>query len=209
MGLFRARPFVTAEAVLISGERCAARIAPAPGRPPGTEAADAVIAAAGAVAVAWNRAPESRVEGMRECLVELAQAVASGPPPERAVHLGPLGGRDFLSLEPWGADGRGRVEVEVARNRAGHLVPRLAASPEFAGPSVEVAALALVQHAAGGPARDADARLALALSVEGVLAWYREGHQLTPPGDALAYALAHAGERMDEAGRTTPPGLAD
>jgi hypothetical protein len=210
MGLLRARADVSAEVVLTAADRAAARILPGPRSSPERSEADAIRMALGLVAAAYGAAPESRVPGFRECLVDLAQALAA---PEfdgsagRLVHLGPLGVREFLTVEPWGPEGRARVTAELVAGRRGE-VPRITDAPGFAGPSVEIAGLALVQHVGNGPA-GADGRLALALGVEGILAWFAEAHRMSPPRDALRFALAHADERLGGAGRPGVPHLFD
>jgi hypothetical protein len=96
------------------------------------------------------------------------------------------------------------VEAELLEPRGG-LVPRLADAPGTAGPAKEIAALTLlVALAVDG---DADARLALGLGVEGVVAWFRESDRRAAPRNALAFALAHARDRLGETGRSLPPGL--
>lgn len=209
MGLFRSRPRTVAEVVLHSPSRVSARIDPGPGHAPSLLTdAERIHMAVGAVTLAYSQAPERRIQGLEECLVEVASAVAVEHPDDplgRFVHLAPLGVQDFLVVEEWGDPGEGKVAFEVLSGRAGAPVPRLTGSPAFAGPSVEIAALALVCHVAGrsGPG----ARLALALSIEGALAWFREADRLSPPAQAVTYALAHAAERLAQAGREAPPGL--
>lgn len=211
MGLFRAKPIVKAEVALLAPARAAARLRAPGGDPDAVGPADRLRMAAGLVAAAYQRAPDNRVPGFEECLVELAQGIAADAPdaPDapggRIVHLGPLGVRDFLSLDPWGAEPRGVVTAELVAARGNGAVPRVTGSPSFAGPGVEIAALALVQHVGSGS--DADDRLALALAIEGVLAWYREAHRMSQPSDALKFAVAHMADRMAAAGRTPPPGL--
>jgi hypothetical protein len=209
MGLFRSRPALTAEVALHSASRASVRVA---GRDLADEpaAASQVRAALGCVAVAHHRTFEARLGGFEECLVELAQAVAAlgdGPAPERMVHLGPLGVGDFLLLDTWADSGRGRVVFEIVSARAGREVPRLGDSPSFAGPSVEIAALAVAQHVATRAAPTDDLRVALALGIEGIVSWYREAHRMSPPHDALAFALAHLAERLAESGRRLPDGF--
>ncbi len=205
MGLFRARASVRAGVLLHAPARASARLETGPADAQ-TDVAPAVVMGTGLVAAAHHRCPEPRRAGFAECLVEVASGIAragAGDLPFALVHLGPLGVRDYLELVEWDESARGRIDAEVIAGRGG-AVPRITAAPEFAGPSVEIAALALTAHLAG-PA-DADLRMALALGVEGVLAWYREADPRTPPRDALAFALAHAADRMAEAGRSMPAG---
>lgn len=202
MGLFRQRALVRASVILHAPSRASARVESADGGAPGAGAR--VAMATGLVACAHHRSRGPQRTGFGECLVEIATGVAgtgTGDLPLALVHLGPLGVREFLEVTDWDEHGRGRVDADLVAARAG-TVPRITAAPEYAGPSVEIAALALVAHLAA-PA-DADLRMALALGIEGVLAWYREADQLTPPRDALTFALAHAADRMAEAGRVFP-----
>lgn len=208
MGLFRAKPIVMAEVALLAPDRAAARVIAPGGGSDEVGLGDRVRMAVGLVAAAYHRAPDTRIMGFEECLVELAQAIAAPAPEgpgERLVHLGPLGVRDYLTLEPWGAEPRGLIAAELVAARGGSAVPRITASPAFAGPSAEIAALALAQHV--GTRAAADGRLAVGLGIEGVLAWYREAHRMSQPSDALTFALVHMADRMARAGRSVPPGL--
>ena len=56
---------------------------------------------------------------------------------------------------------------------------------------------------------DVDGRLALALSVEGLVGWYRESHRLVAPRSSVIFARAHAVARLDDAGRDVPLELRD
>lgn len=209
MKLFRSRPRTVAEVVLHAPSRASARIeaGAAHGAGPVTDA-ERIRAVLGAAAVAYTNAPERRIQGLVECLVEVASAVSVEHPDDplgRFVHLGPLGVAEFLTIESWDEPGQGRVAFDVLNGRAGSVVPRLTDSPPFAGPSVEIAALALICHVAAGAGPSQ--RLALALCLEGLLAWYREADRMIPPPQAVTYALAHAGDRLAQAGREPPPGL--
>lgn len=209
MGLFRARPIVAAEVALYEPARAAARLDPVGGNDGAAAGGAPILIGVGMAAVVGHEMPDVRRAGMWECLVEVASGIAAlpaGEEPARLVHLGPLGIPEYLEVTPWGGAGRGRVAADVVAARAGARVPRITDRPAFAGPSAEIATLALVSHVAAtaGP----DGRLALALGLEGVIAWYREAHTMSPPRDALRFALVHAADRMAEAGRAFPPGLA-
>ena len=55
---------------------------------------------------------------------------------------------------------------------------------------------------------DGDVRLAAALTLEGVLGWYREADpHLRPPQQAVAYSLRYAVSRLEEAARPVPTDL--
>ena len=108
-----------------------------------------------------------------------------------------------LAVVAWEGEGRARVEEHLLETRGG-LVPRLEDEPQEAGPLKEIASLALLIALAA----DADPdRMALALGIEGVLAWYRESDRLSPPRSVLAFAIAHSRDRLAEAGRPAPAGL--
>lgn len=206
MRWFRNRPWAVAEMELQAPERVAVRIGPGSGHSAGElDHADRVRMAVAAVSLAYTRAPERRIPAFKECLVEAAGAAAVGRAAERAVHLGPLGVREFLVLAPADREPRGRVVIEQVQGRRSTPLPRLVESPDFAGPSVEIASLALICATAGE--LDADGQLTLGLGVEGVLAWFQQAHRMSQPGDVAVYALAHAVSRMEQAGRTPPPDL--
>lgn len=104
-----------------------------------------------------------------------------------------------------GWEGEGRVEIGVSLSvtRAG-LVPYLEAPSSPPGPSREIAGVALAIALAADAAADPDGRLAIALGIEGVLAWFRESDRRTHPRHAVTFALAHAQDRLREAGRPVP-----
>ena len=53
-----------------------------------------------------------------------------------------------------------------------------------------------------------DVRLSAALALEGLLGWYQAADpHLQPPQQAIAYALRHAGARLEEEGRPRPAAL--
>ena len=212
MRLFRARPVVAAEVTLVAGNRVAAHVLPGDGRSAtDVPLGDRVRMVIGLVALAYQRAPDVRVMGFEECLREFAQAIVAvgdGEPGERLVHLGPLGVRDYLLLEPGDGAAGAVVAAHLLSSRGEATVPRLTASPGFAGPSLEIASLALAQSVCTDRDTGADGRLAVALGVEGVLAWYGEAHRMSQPADAVRFALVHMSDRMAQAGRTPPPGLA-
>jgi hypothetical protein len=183
--------------------RAAVLLQPAPGRWPAHERADRLALGVGLAALAAGSAPEARWPPFRDALAALAGRLGAAPPgalPGDLVDLRPQGGPGGLRVVPWEGPGRARVEVRLAHGRGGP-VPRLADRPTRAGPFAEVAALALLIALAADRERD---RLPLALGVEGVIAWFRESDRRAPPRDALAFALAHADDRLREAGR---PGL--
>jgi hypothetical protein len=207
MGLFDRAPLVRAEVALYGPRRAAAMLHPATGRWPEHEGADRLALGVGMAALGAYQSPEARWTAYREALARVATGmVAAGPEPLPGdlVPLDGLGVPGMLAVVAWEGPGRARVEAELLAPRGG-LVPRLADAPAASGPGREIAALALlVALAVDG---DADARLALGLGVEGVVAWFRESDRRAAPRNALAFALAHARDRLGEAGRSLPPGL--
>jgi len=203
----RRAPLVRAEVALYAPRRAAALLQPADGRWPEHEAADRVAIGAGLAALASFNLPDQRWEPFRGCLARIAARVAAaGPGPLRGdlAPLDALGVPGELAVVPWEGPGRARVSAEVLASRGG-LVPRIAEESGASGPGRQVAALALLVALAADA--DRDGRLALALAVEGLLAWFRESDRLSASRHALTYALAHARERLREAGRAVPAGL--
>lgn len=204
--LFRKVPLVRAEVALHGPRRAAVLLHPADGRWPGAERADRLAVGLGTAALASRAAPPPRWEAYRAALVTLAARVArSAPGPLRGdlVDLTALGQSGLLQVVPWEGEGRLRVETEVVTSSSG-LVPRIVDRPDEAGPALEIASLALLIALAADADED---RLALALGIEGLMAWHRESDRQAPPRAALTFALAHAEDRLREAGRTLPPGL--
>ncbi len=160
----------------------------------------------GLAALAAHGTPQGRWEAFRESLARLARGIAdaqAGPLPGDLAPLDRLGVPGPLAVVAWEGEGRARVEEHLLETRGG-LVPRLEDEPQEAGPLKEIASLALLIALAA----DADPdRMALALGIEGVLAWYRESDRLSPPRSVLAFAIAHSRDRLAEAGRPAPAGL--
>lgn len=210
MGRFRAlgrAPLVRAEVALYGPRRAAALLHPADGRWPAHEDADRLALGVGMAALAAHRASEARWEAYRDALARAATGIAAAgrePLPGDLVALERLGVAGPLAVVPWEGPGAARVEAELLATRGG-LVPRLAGAPATAGPAKEIAALALLVALAVDA--DTEGRLALALGVEGVVAWFRQSDRLAASRNALAFALAHAEERLSETGRSLPPGL--
>lgn len=176
---------------------------PSDGRWPAHETADRLGLGLGLTALAAGTSSDSRWLAFREMLVSLAGSlVAAGTEPLGAnlVNLRPFGSGGGLAVVPWEGPGRARVEVQLLETAAGP-VPRFSDRPDEHGPFAEVAALALLVALAVDRPGD---RLALALGVEGVVAWFRESDRRAAARNALAFALAHADERLREAGR---PGI--
>lgn len=205
MSLLRRSSLVRAEIALHGPRRVAALLHPAPGRWPGHEREDRLAIALGTAALAARHATPARWEPYRDLLAPLARGIAAAgraPLPGDLVRLDGLGPVGPLAVVPWEGEGRLAVETDLIDSPRGS-VPRLLVRPREAGPGVEIASLGLVIAVAVDALDD---RLALALGLEGLLAWHRDSDRLAPPRDALAFALAHADERLGEAGRALPPG---
>ena len=178
---------------------------PAAGRWPAHESADRLALGLGLITLAASGTAEQRWVAFRAILAGLATSIAGavGPLAGDLVGLERLGVPGDLAVVAWEGPGRERLEAHLLKTRGG-LVPRLAEHPQEAGPFKEIASLALLLALAS----DADPdRLTLALGIEGVLAWYRESDRLSAPRNVLNFALAHAGDRLAESGRSLPAGL--
>ncbi|MGE0026388.1 MAG: hypothetical protein AB7O78_11460 [Thermoleophilia bacterium] len=201
--LFRRTPAAAAEVAIHGPSRAAVMLHPAPGRWPAHEASDRLGLGVGLAALAAGSSSDARWLPFRDALAALAGRLAAapaGPLPGDLVDLRLLGGPGGLAVVPWEGPGRARVEVHLLESRGGP-VPRFADRPAESGPFAEVASLALLIALAVDREED---RLPLALGAEGVISWFRESDRRAAPRNALAFALAHADERLRQAGR---PGL--
>jgi hypothetical protein len=103
------------------------------------------------------------------------------------------------------AIGQPRIELQVVQSAVGPVSTVGRASPASLALAVAggvVLAVSLAEDEAG------ELRLSVALALEGLLGWYREADpHLQPPQQALAYAFRYAASRLEEVGRTVPPGL--
>jgi hypothetical protein len=182
------------------------RLDPAPGRWPEHEPADRLGLGIGLAALVAGTSPHARWPAFREALVALARRLAtapSGPLPADLADLRGLGAPGDLRVVPWEGEGRARVQVRLHES-VGGPVPVMGERPKEGGPFAEIAALALL--IALSVDREAD-RLPLALGVEGLVTWFRDSDRRAAPRHALAFALAHADERLKQAGRPgVPPG---
>jgi hypothetical protein len=96
-----------------------------------------------------------------------------------------------------------RIGVELRRSAVGP-VPRLVRDRLPPVPLVvAVPALALATQ------QPVEKPTAVALTIEGLLGWYRDDGGLQPPQQAVAYALHCAPARLEEAGRPAPGALVD
>jgi hypothetical protein len=204
--LFRRRPLVRAEMALHGPRRVAALLHPAPGRWPDHERGDRLAIGLGTLALAARFTTPNRWEPYRDTLAPLAHGIAAagdGSLPGDLVWLDALGPVGRLEVVPWEGPGRLGVETDMIDSPRG-FVPRLQVRPKEAGPGMEIASLGLLIAIAVDAVED---RMALALGIEGLLAWHRDSDRLAAPRDALMFALAHADERLREVGGSLPSGI--
>jgi hypothetical protein len=207
VGLFDRAPLVRGEVAFYGPRRAAAMLHPGQGRWPEHEAADRLALGVGAAALGAFSSSERRWAAYRDALARAATeitAAGEGPLPGDLVPLEGLGVPGMLAVVPWKGPGRARLVVELLGARGG-VVPKVAEAPGTSGPAREIAALTLLVALAADAG--AEGRLALALGVEGVVAWFRESDRRAPPRNALAFALDHARGRLEGTGRPLPPGL--
>jgi hypothetical protein len=205
MRLFNRSYLVRARVALHPPARAAVLLDAAEGRWPEHEVADRYNLAIGFAAIASNKTDDRRWPALRDSLERVAEGIVGAGEGHLPGDLVPLEAFELpggnLRVVPWEGPGRTEVEVELLKAPGG-LVPRLSSDPKSSVPAIELGALAtLVALAADG---DADRRLELAFGVEGLLAWLREAHRGSPPRNGLAFANAHADERLREIGRTLP-----
>ena len=207
MGLFDRAPLVRGEVAFYGPRRAAAMLHPGQGRWPEHEAADRLALGVGAAALGAFSSSERRWGAYRDALARAATEIAAAgedPLPGDLVPLEGLGVPGTLAVVPWEGPGRARLVVELLGARGG-VVPKVAEAPGTSGPAREIAALTLLVALAADAG--AEPRLALALGVEGVVAWFRESDRRAPPRNALAFALDHARGRLEGTGRPFPRGL--
>ena len=176
------------------------------GRPP---EADRLDLALGLIAWGVHRTHEDEVRPAADRVRELATAVAAsddGRVPEGTVRVVTrTQGLVPVQLASWSGDrGLTRVRAEISHSAVGP-VPLIKGSPS-AGMLMLAGLCAVMDDAERS---DADGRLALALALEGLIAWYAEAHRMTPARDAVRSARAHAADRLRSAGRDLPPSLWD
>lgn len=151
---------------------------------------------------------ESDVRGAADRVRVLASAIADTPegslPPGMVRVATRSRGTLDVEIVPWVGDaGFARVRLDLVHAAVGP-VPVTNGSPS--PPALMLAGLT----AALAAAEDArpDGRMAIALCLEGLTAWYREAHRMTPARDAVEAARLHAADRLRAAGRPLPPSLA-
>jgi len=206
--MLRRRPIATIEVEWRDAATAASRVTSPGGGTGRGDAADHLDLVLGLLAWAMHGTNESDVRGAADRIRDLATAVAAtpdGPLPPGAVRAATRS-RGTLDVEivPWSGDqGLTRVQLDLVHSAVGP-VPITKGSP--AAPVLLLAGLvAGLANADGG---SPEGRLALALALEGLTAWYREAHRLTPARDAVEAARLHAADRLRAAGRALPPALA-
>jgi hypothetical protein len=180
---------------LYTGGRAAVTFEAPPGRWPEHGAADRLSLVVGAPVLAMSSVDPSGLAWLRERLRGIALMLSAPPdaaPEPEVVVVTPAGAGDL------------RVELRLLHSPAG---PK----PTLREKSVGTQSLALAAEAiavTGFEGAPDDERLAAALAVEGVLAWFHDaspGHR--PASQALTYALAYAIARFEGVGRTAPAAL--
>lgn len=161
--------------------------------------------------MAWtvHRMHEDHGPAFGEAVKRLASAIADsadGTIPEGILRAQGRGGPSLeVQFTEWPSSRGGtRVRINLEKSAVGPVgvlksPPR---SPQVLGLA------ALVAGAWDARQEDAHGRLALGLAMEGLLAWYREAHRMTPPRQAVEAARTHAMDRLEAAGRSLPPALA-
>ncbi len=176
------------------------------GRP---ASADVLDMALGMLAWGMHGTEEAAVRGVADRIRSVATAIAAstdGRVPADAITVATRSrGLVPVELAGW-RDARGAtvVTVQLVHSAVGPVPVRKGSA---SAPSLVLGGLVAAAWDAGGA--DGNGRLALALALEGLTAWYAEAHRLTPARDAVASARLHAADRLRAAGRALPPALAD
>ena len=201
--MLRRRPLARALVTFYGPAKAAVLLEPAPGRWPEHERSDRLRLGVGMAATATNRMAERWWEPFRDSLVTFATRVATaeGELPADLISLDGIAAKGPLAVIPWDGPGRSELTVELRSAPVGPVAV-LVGDVVKSGPGLPTGALALLVALAVDA--DREGRLALALSVEGLVGWYRESHRLVAPRSAVTFALAHAVARLDDAGRDVP-----
>ncbi len=189
--MWKRQPMISAEVALVGPRRVAVQLSGNPASP------EARVLASGAVALAAARLDDQGWDILRLAVVELAEAIAD-PGRERiepVAHLQGRQGPEPVYLEEWTGGPTVGVCIEVVKSAAG-LVPRTTRVSSKAAGALGFAALGIAAELASvltGPDR-----LALAFTLEGVLAWLEESDRRAPARAASTFALDHATRRISE-----------
>jgi len=192
----RRTPLVTTTIDLYGHDHASVALEPAPGRWPEHEGTDRLVVPLGIAALALARAEESVMGHVQDRLRHAASAICD---PTLAAE-GPSTLSVAVSGRAIGApDGPRslRIASKLVRSLLGPI-PSIGLSSYGSLSLADAAAAALAMALA--PA-GMDVRLSAALSLEGLLGWYRVADpHLQPPQQAVAYALRHAVARLTEEG---------
>ncbi len=182
---------------LYTGGRAAVTFDAPPGRWPAHEAADRLLLVVGLPVIAMNAVETSGVNWLQGRLRQVALMLSA---PSEAVY------EPEVAVVTSAGPGDLRVELRLTHSPVGP-------SPSLGDRSVGIQSLALAMEAVALVVFEdapADERLAAALAIEGVLAWFYDaspGHR--PPAQAMGYALAYAAARFEGVGRPVPSALMD
>jgi hypothetical protein len=182
---------------LYTGGRAAVTFDAPPGRWPEHEAADRLLLVVALPAIAMNAVEPSGVNWLQGRLRQVALMLSA---PSDAVY------EPEVVVVTAAGPGDLRVELRLTQSPVGP-------SPSLVDRSVGIQSLALAMEAValvGFEGAPADERLAAALAIEGVLAWFYDaspGHR--PPAQAMGYALAYAAARFEGVGRPAPAALTE
>ena len=203
MAFLRRTPLVTTTIDLYEGSRVAVALLPAAGRWPKREGSDRLVIPLGIAAMALARAEESVLDRLRARLRAAAAALAD-PDPWAPAADGWHERVSGLRLVESDGPGQPRIVAQLVKSALGPVPTVGRAAPG----ALALGAAAAAVMAVSLEETDADARLATALALEGLLGWYhRADPHLQPPQQALAYSLRHADARLAEAGRKPPAEL--
>lgn len=182
---------------LYTGGRAAVTFDAPPGRWPEHEAADRLSLVVALPVLAMNSVEDAGLDRLRARVRQIAMMLNA----PRDVTYEP----EVVVVTPAGP-GDLRVELQLTHSSIG-------VTPSLGGQSVGTQSLTLAAEAValvGFEDAPRDERLAAALALEGVLAWFHDGsagHRA--PSQAMAYALAYAAARFEGAGRSAPASLAE
>lgn len=180
---------------LYTGGRAAVTFDAASGRWPEHQAADRLSLVVALPVLAMNEVEPAGVAKLQERLRNVALTLNA---PGDSSH------EPEVIVVSSAGPGDLRVELRLTHSSAG-------TSPSLVAGAVGTQSLALAMEAVALVAFEdapADERLAAALAVEGVLAWFHDaspGHR--PPSQAMTYALAYAAARFEGVGRPPPAAL--
>lgn len=204
MSLLRRGPLVTATVDVYDRRGAAVTIVPGPKRWPEHEASDRLVVPLGIAALALARAQDAVMGSVQDRLRHAATAIVDAAlvGESLSTFFAATSGLEFVEAR----DERGspHIEARLVRSAVGPIptVGRTAhPSPTLALAGAAALAVCLVRVP---PAT----RLAAALSIEGLLGWYKVADpHLQPPQQAVAYSLRHAVARLSEEGRLVPDAL--